>query len=54
MLWSSRSGIEVAYRFYERSRVGLALFHLSNGGLADKNPGTEVLALSLSVPLQGD
>lgn len=48
-----RSGLELAYRFKEQWRVGLALFHLSNGGLADKNPGTEALVLSLCIPLQG-
>jgi lipid A 3-O-deacylase len=47
-----RSGIEIVYRFHEQWRVGLALFHLSNGGLADRNPGTEALMLSLGVPLQ--
>lgn len=48
-----RSGVELAYRFHEQWRVGLALFHLSNGGLSDENPGTEALVLSLCIPLQG-
>ncbi|MFU8896920.1 MAG: acyloxyacyl hydrolase [Gammaproteobacteria bacterium] len=48
-----RSGIELAYRFHEQWRVGLALFHLSNGGLSDTNPGTEAVVLSLSIPLRG-
>lgn len=48
-----RSGIELSYRFSGRSRIGVALFHLSNGGLSDQNPGTEVLVLSFSIPLQG-
>ncbi|MFU8821106.1 MAG: acyloxyacyl hydrolase [Gammaproteobacteria bacterium] len=47
-----RSGLELAYRFKEQWRIGLALFHLSNGGLADKNPGTEALVLSLCIPMQ--
>ncbi len=46
-----RSGIEIAYRFKHNYRAGIALFHLSNGGFADHNPGTEVLVLSLSIPL---
>jgi hypothetical protein len=46
-----RSGLEGGYRFANHYRLGLAIYHLSNGGLADENPGTEVLALSLSVPL---
>lgn len=46
-----RSGIEMAYRFHREYRAGLALFHLSNGGLADDNPGTEALVASLCIPL---
>jgi lipid A 3-O-deacylase len=46
-----RSGLELAYRFYREFRAGLALFHLSNGGLSERNPGTEALALSLCIPL---
>jgi hypothetical protein len=47
-----RSGIEAAYRFHDDYRVGLALFHLSNGGLSEQNPGTEVLVVSLCIPLR--
>jgi hypothetical protein len=46
-----RSGLEVAYRFRAEYRIGVALFHLSNGGISDQNPGTEVLVLSLCIPL---
>ena len=46
-----RSGIEIAYRFHKKYRLGVAFFHISNGGIADKNPGTEVLVLSLSIPV---
>lgn len=46
-----RSGLELAYRFHREYRLGLALFHLSNGGLADENPGTEALVASLCIPL---
>ena len=45
-----RTGIELAYKFYRQYRIGLALFHLSNGGLSDRNPGTEALVVSLSIP----
>lgn len=48
-----RSGVELAYRFYGQYRVGVAVFHLSNGGLSDKNPGTEALVISLCIPLEG-
>ncbi|MDT8281229.1 MAG: acyloxyacyl hydrolase [Gammaproteobacteria bacterium] len=46
-----RSGLEFAYQFNNKVRAGLAVFHISNAGLSDKNPGTEVLAFSLSVPM---
>lgn len=46
-----RSGVELAYRFYKQYRIGLAVFHLSNGGLSDQNPGTEALVVSLCIPL---
>ncbi|MGV6858221.1 MAG: acyloxyacyl hydrolase [bacterium] len=46
-----RSGIELAYRFHGNFRTGIALYHLSNGGISDQNPGTEVLVLSLCLPL---
>ena len=40
-----RSGIELAYRFDDRSRLGVSFYHLSNAGLDDHNPGTEVVSL---------
>lgn len=46
-----RSGLEGGYRFNNGYRLGVAIFHLSNGGLADENPGTEALVLSLTMPL---
>ncbi len=46
-----RSSIELAYRFDDRSRLGVSFYHLSNAGLSDNNPGTEVLSLSYSIPL---
>jgi len=45
-----RSAIEFAYRFDDRSRLGLSLYHLSNAGLDEHNPGTEVLTLHYSYP----
>lgn len=47
-----RVGIEIAYRFHRQYRVGVAIFHFSNAGLSDSNPGTEALVLSLSIPLE--
>ncbi len=46
-----RSQLEVAYRFDDRSRLGVSFGHMSNAGLGDKNPGTEALMLNYSVPL---
>lgn len=47
-----RSAIEIAYRFDDRSRLGLSVYHLSNAGLDDHNPGTEVATLHYSLPLK--
>lgn len=46
-----RSGFELAYRFDDRSRLGIAVHHLSNAGIGDENPGTETALLYYSVPL---
>lgn len=47
-----RSGLEVAYRFDDRSRLGVLFYHISNAGLGDdENPGAEILTLSYSIPL---
>jgi lipid A 3-O-deacylase len=45
-----RSSIGAAYRFDDRSRLGLEFYHLSNAGLDNHNPGTEVLLLKYSLP----
>ncbi len=45
-----RSRLEVAYRFDDRSRVGLSFSHSSNASLGDTNPGTESLMLNYSIP----
>lgn len=47
-----RSGAELSYRFFNEYRVGLALYHLSNGGFGNRNPGTESIVLSLLAPIQ--
>ncbi|MBB3048829.1 hypothetical protein FHR99_003103 [Litorivivens lipolytica] len=46
-----RSGLEVAYQFDNRYRIGVALYHLSNGGFGERNPGTESVVLSLTAPI---
>ncbi len=45
-----RSQLEIAYRFDDRSRLGLSYNHLSNAGLDDRNPGVESLAITYSIP----
>jgi lipid A 3-O-deacylase len=46
-----RSGGELAYRFDNRSRLGVGFYHISNTGFwADKNPGEETIMLNYSVP----
>jgi len=47
-----RSGLEVAYQFRNKMRAGIAIFHLSNGGLSSRNPGTEVLVFSFCIPVK--
>jgi len=46
-----RSALEVAYRFDNRSRLGVQFYHLSNASLDDNNPGTEVLSFTYAIPL---
>ncbi len=45
-----RSRLEVAYRFDDRSRLGLSLSHSSNASLGDSNPGTESVMVNYSIP----
>ena len=47
-----RSGLELAYQFSNRYRVGVALYHLSNGGFGKRNPGTESAVINLTIPIQ--
>ncbi|NKB59454.1 MAG: acyloxyacyl hydrolase [Alphaproteobacteria bacterium] len=46
-----RSGVELAYRFDNRARLGVAFHHISNASIGDSNPGTETLTLVFSLPL---
>lgn len=45
-----RSRVEIAYRFPDKSRLGLSASHSSNASLGDRNPGTESIMLNVSVP----
>lgn len=43
-----RTGVEVSHPVHEHAWVGLSYFHVSNGGLADHNPGAESVVMSIS------
>ena len=46
-----RSQMEIAYRFDDRSRLGLAVSHYSNASLGPTNPGTESAMVYYSFPI---
>jgi hypothetical protein len=48
-----RSAAELAWRFDDRSRLGLEISHRSNADIGDKNPGEESLMLFYHFPLKG-
>ena len=47
-----REGGEIAYRFEDsKYRVGAAFYHISNGDITQRNPGSEIGLMTLSVPI---
>jgi hypothetical protein len=50
--WEFRSGAEIAWRFDNMSRLGVAVHHMSNAGLTKRNPGEQSVLLLYSVPLR--
>ena len=48
-----RSSIQLAYRFDDRSRLGIQFYHLSNANVGDDNPGANALLLTYSMPIGG-
>jgi lipid A 3-O-deacylase len=46
-----RSGVELAYQFRSKLRVGIAISHLSNGGISSENIGTGSLVVSVCIPM---
>ncbi len=46
-----RSGIELAYQMPNEHRVGIAINHISNASIYDKNPGAETLLINYSIPM---
>jgi len=46
-----KSGLELSYEFDTGPRLGLGFSHISNAGLSNNNPGTEILVGTFSIPL---
>ena len=47
-----RTSLELSYRLAGGAQVGACLYHLSNGGLFDRNPGSESLVLTYRAGLR--
>ncbi len=50
--WEFRTGAELDYKFANRSRLGVAVHHMSNAGLTKQNPGEQSVVLVYTIPLQ--
>lgn len=46
------TGLDLFYQLHNGWRVGPTLSHVSNGGLAENNPGVENLGILLALPLR--
>lgn len=46
-----KTGVVLSWRFDNRARLGLGVHHISNAGIYDSNPGTELLTLIYSHPI---
>ena len=46
-----RSQVELGWEFENSSRIGIAAGHISNAGIGDANPGTEILNLYYHIPV---
>lgn len=51
-LFVARNGVEVAWRFENRSRLGAGFHHYTNYGTGDENPGMAAVTLVYSHPLK--
>jgi hypothetical protein len=47
-----RSGAELAYRFDNLSRLGVGMYHISNAGIGQHDPGAEFVTLVLTMPFR--
>jgi hypothetical protein len=43
---------EIAYRFDDESRMGLAFFHTSNADISKRNPGSDSLVVTYAIPIR--
>jgi lipid A 3-O-deacylase len=50
--WEFRTGAELAWRFRDLSRLGVAVHHTSNAGLTRRNPGAQSVVLMYSLPIR--
>lgn len=46
-----RTGLDLAYRLTDSSRLALGIYHMSNADLADDNPGSESVIITYSFDL---
>lgn len=46
-----RTGLELAYKLTDNSHLGVGVYHLSNAGLANRNPGSNSIILSYNFSL---
>ncbi len=49
-----RSAVKLSYELPNSSRIGVRFGHVSNAGLGEINPGSEIISLIYSVPLGGE
>jgi len=47
------TGANLAYRFDQGARIGLEINHISNGNLHHRNPGVELVLVTLMFPISG-
>lgn len=46
-----RSAAELAYRFDDRGRLGVTIYHISNASTGSRNPGADIIGVFYAVPL---
>ncbi|WP_158240812.1 acyloxyacyl hydrolase [Telmatospirillum siberiense] len=46
-----RTGVDIAWRFEDKSRLGVGFYHMSNAGLTQRNPGNESLLVQYFIPV---